>query len=120
MGVVKGQGHTVGPEFYLFASFLFLTNQANNSWDTVISKYELEASKLKIVSAVKGQGHILYPVSNRCTSFSLHINWTNHCWDMAKIVFDIEKTHPRFFWKFAKMIVAGQNFFTIISGNDHN
>ena len=99
MDVVKGQGHTVGPEFYWFASFLFHTNQANNSWDTVISKYELETSKLKVMSAVKVQGHILYPVSNRCTSFSLHINPTNHCWDMAKIVFDIEKNTSDIFFK---------------------
>ena len=40
--------------------------------------------------------HTLYPVSNQCTSFSFHINRTNHSWDMAKIVFDLEKTHPKF------------------------
>ena len=51
---------------------------------------------------VKGQGHILYPVSNQCTSFLFHINQTNHSWDMAKIVFDLEKTHPKFKKKIAK------------------
>ena len=47
----------------------------------------------------------LYPVSNQCTSFSFHINRTNHSWDMAKIVFDLEKTHPKFWRKFAKISV---------------
>ena len=61
-----------------------------------ISKFDLETSKVKVMSEVKGQGHILYPVSNPCTSFSFHINRTNHCWDMAKIVFDLEKSHLKF------------------------
>ena len=58
------------------------------------------------MSEDKGQGHILYPVSNWCTSFSFHINRTNHSWDMAKIVFDLEKTHVNFFFKFAKIKVS--------------
>ena len=62
--------------------------------------------RLKVMSEVKGQGHILYPVSNRCTSFSFHINRTNHSWDMTKIVFDLEKTHP----KFLKRIRQNQSF----------
>ena len=61
-----------------------------------ILKFDLETSKVKVMSEVKGQDHILYPVSNWCTSFSFHINRTNHSWDMAKIVFDLEKTHPQF------------------------
>ena len=59
----------------------------------------LKTSKVKVMSGVKGQGHILYPVSNQCTSFSFHIHRTNHSWDMAKIVFDLEKTHPKFLEK---------------------
>ena len=55
---------------------------------------------------VKGQGHILYPGSNRFTSYLFHINRTNHSWDMAKIVFDLEKTHP----KFLKKICQNNNF----------
>ena len=53
-------------------------------------KFDLETSKVKVISEVKGQGHILYPVSNQCTSFSFHINRTNNSWDMAQIVFDLE------------------------------
>ena len=47
---------------------------------------------------VKGQGHIVHSVSNRCTSFLFHMNRTNHSWDMSNRVFDLEKTHPKF-WK---------------------
>ena len=47
------------------------------------------------MSEVKGQGHILYPVFHRHNSFSFHINPANHSWDMVKIVFDLEKTHPK-------------------------
>ena len=85
LGVVKGQGHTIGPVSYQFTSFSFHINQTNNSWDRAISKFYLATSKVKVMSEVKGQGHILYPVSNRCTSFSFHINQTKHSWDMAKI-----------------------------------
>ena len=56
-----------------------------------ISKFDLETSKVKVMSEVKGQGHLLYPVSNQYTSFSFHINRTNHSWDMAQIGFDLEK-----------------------------
>ena len=54
MGVVKGQGHTVGPVSYYRDSFLFPINQTNNSWDTAISKFDLETSKVKVMSEVKG------------------------------------------------------------------
>ena len=81
------------------AGGLMHCNQTNNSGDRAILKFDLETSKVKVISEVKGQGHILYPVSNQCTSFSFHINQTNHSWDMAKIVFDLEKTHPKFLKK---------------------
>ena len=99
MGVAKGQSHIVSPVSDEFTSFSFHTNQSNNSWDTAISKFDLETSKVNVMSEVKGQSHILYPVSNRCTSFSFHINRTNHSWDTAKIVFDLEKTHPKLYKK---------------------
>ena len=106
MGVVKGQGHTIGPVSHQLTSFSFHTNQTNNSWDRTISKFDLEISKVKVMSEVQGQSHILYPVSNLCPSFSFHINRTNHSWDMAKIVFDLEKTDPKFLKKIAKIKVS--------------
>ena len=45
---------------------------------------------------LKVQSLILYPLSNRCLSSLFHMDRTNHSWDMAKIVFDLEKTHPNF------------------------
>ena len=87
---------------YWLTSFSFHINQTNNSGDRAISKFDLETSKVKVMSEVKSQGHILYPVSNQCTSFLFHINQTNHSWDMAKIVFDLEKTHPKFLKKITK------------------
>ena len=52
----------------------------------------------------------IVPSSNRCTSFSFHINRTNHSWDMAKIVFDLEKTHPKFVQKICQNQSFHQNF----------
>ena len=49
MGVIKGQGHTVGQVSYQFASFSFHINQTNNSLDTAILKFNLETSKVKIM-----------------------------------------------------------------------
>ena len=72
------------------------------------------------MSVVKGQGHIFYPVSNQCTSFSFHINRTNHSWDMAKIVFDLEKTHPTFLKKICQNNSFQQNFSKIESANNHD
>ena len=62
-------------------------------------KFDLETSKVNVMNEVKGQCHILYPVSNWCFSFLFQINRTNHSWDMAKIMFDLEQTHPNFLKK---------------------
>ena len=108
--VVKGQVHTVDPVFYYIAYFSFHINQTNNPWDTAILKFDLETSKVKVMSEVKGQGHISYPVSNWCSSFSFHINRTNHSWDMPKIVFDLEKTYLKFYKKICYNNSFQQNF----------
>ena len=72
----------------------------------LFKKLDLETSKVKVMSEVKGQGHILYPASKQYTSFLFHIHQTNHSWDMAKIVFDLEKTHPNF----SKKIFQNKSF----------
>ena len=56
-------------------------------------------SKVKVTSTQ-------YSVSSRWTSFLFHINRTNHSWDMAKIMFDLEKTHPNF----SKKICQNKSF----------
>ena len=50
MGVVKGQYQTVS---YQLTIFSFHINQTNNSWDTAFSKFDLETSKVKVMSDVK-------------------------------------------------------------------
>ena len=74
MGVVKGQGHTIGPVSYQLTSFSFHINQTNNSWDRAILKFDLETSKVKVTSEVNGQGHTLYPV---CTQ-PMHFLFVSH------------------------------------------
>ena len=70
---------------FLLIRFLFISHQSDQQpWDTAISIFYPETSKVKVMSGVKGQGNILHPVSNRCTSFSLHISRTNFSLDMAK------------------------------------
>ena len=59
IGVVKGQGHMVGPVSSCFASFLSHISQINNPWDTAISKSDLEKSKVKIMGELKSQRYLL-------------------------------------------------------------
>ena len=87
------------------------------------SKFDLEKSKVKVMSEVQDQGHIVYPVSNPCTSLSFHINRTNHSRDMSKRVFSLEKIHPIFLKKICPNSPPQsfqQNFSKIQSGNKHN
>ena len=115
---LKGQGHGCGqrarsynrPSIILTHFLTFNINQTNNSWDRAISKFDLETSKVKVMSEVKGQGNILYPIFNSCNSFSFHINRTNHSGDMAKIVLDLEKTHQKFKMKICQNNSFQQNF----------
>ena len=72
----------------------------------------------KLTLKIQGQGHEggqrsrshIVPSINQCTSFSFHINRTNHSWDMTKIVFDLEKTHPKFLKKICKNYSFQRNF----------
>ena len=72
----------------------------------IVGNIMKKISKVKVMIEIKGQGHILYQVSNQCTSFLLHINRTNHSRDMAKILFDLERTHPKILRKFTKITVS--------------
>ena len=103
MGVVKGQGHTVGPVSYLFASFSFYINQANNSRDTAISKFDPETPRDNVMSGVKGEGHHILPSIQPMHFHLLHINQTHNSWDMAWIIFVLEKHIRNVLRKFAKI-----------------
>ena len=100
MGVVKGNVIQSAQYHDQPTSFSFHINQTNNSWETVISKFDFETSKVKVMSEVKGQGHILYPCSIEPMHFLFASHQSvQHSWDMAKMVFDLEKTHPKFLKK---------------------
>ena len=124
---LKGQGHGCGQRArscnrpsIISTPSSFHINHTNNSGDRAISKFDLETSKVKVMSEVKGQGHILYPVSNQCICFSCHINRTNHSWDMTKIAFDLEKIHPKFLKKICQNNSFQQNFSNIWSSYHHD
>ena len=79
-------------------------------WDTAISKFDhenpwsrpcmcsqvkvifdLENSKVKVITKVKHIGHIWGLVFNRYVCFSFHDNRTTFAWDIANSIFDLEK-----------------------------
>ena len=104
---LQGQGHGCGQRArsynrpsIILTHFVFISHQSDQQF---LRKSYFENwpwnIQVKVMSEVKGKCHMLCPVSNRCTSLSFHINRTNHSWDMAKIVFDLEETHPKFLKK---------------------
>ena len=114
---LQGLGHGCGQRArsynrpsIILTHFIFISHQSDQQFLRAISKFDLETSKVKVMSEVKGQGHILYSASNRFTSFSFHINRTNHSWDMAKSVIDLEKTHPNFLKKICQNKSFHNNF----------
>ena len=59
MSVVKVHGHAVSPVSHWLTSFSLHINQTKKSWDTAISKFDLEKSKVKVMGEVRCQGHIV-------------------------------------------------------------
>ena len=91
---LHGHGHRCGQmarSCSLWRSTLLQFNQTNNTWDTTLSKCDLEKSKVKVMGQVKVQGHTVHPVSNQCTSCLFSVNRTNHYWDMANSVLPWKK-----------------------------
>ena len=94
-GCDQKANHIVSPVSYWLASFSFHINQTNNSWDTAISKFDLEISKVKVMSEAKrSRSHIVPSIQPMHFLFVSH-QLDNHSWDMAKTVFDLEETHPK-------------------------
>ena len=96
MGMVKGQGHIVGPESNWFNSFSFHINQTNTSWDTHILKFDLEKPKVKVMGEVKQRSR-----SHNSSSIQLiHLLFVlrksdqpDMTWDMANRVFGFERKY---------------------------
>ena len=103
MGVVKGQGHIVGSVSNWFISFSFHINQTNNSWDTVISKFELEKSTINVMGEFEVTQSTRYG-SNPYTSFSFYVNRTtiHKLWAIECLT--LKKTHPKFKKKNPKIV----------------
>ena len=104
------QGHAVGPVSYYFASFSFHINQTNTFSDAAISKFDIETSKVKVMNEVKGQGHIpsIQPILFLFVSHQPDQPFLRY----HQKVFDLEKSHPKFSWKFPKITVFNRTSFT--------
>ena len=50
----------------------------------------------RLRSWVRSKVKVTYYTRHATDALLFHINRTNHCWDMAKVVFYLEKTHPKF------------------------
>ena len=107
---LQGQGHGcsqrarsyIGPSILLIC-VLFISHQSDQQFLTAISKFDLETSKVKVMSEVKGQGHISYPVPFRFTSIGPTIP---EIWPKQSLTL---KKHIRIFYrKFAKITVSNR------------
>ena len=106
-GCDQRANHIVSPVSYWLASFSFHINQTNNSWDTAISKFDLEISKVKVMSEAKrSRSHIVPSIQPMHFLFVSH-QLDKHSWDMAKTVFDLGRNTSEFFLKIAKITIFG-------------
>ena len=85
---VIAQGHKVGITPYRFISFTFHVDRPSHSWDTAISKFDVENSRSKL-------SHNMGPTFSQLTSLSLHVNRPSHSWDTVFSKFDLENPGSR-------------------------
>ena len=110
MGVVKGkviqsaQYHINSLPFH-FTSIRPTIPEIDLFWNLTLKH---PRSRSWVRSKVKVTYCTQYPTN--ANSFLFYINQTNHSWDMAKIVFDLEKTHPKFLKKICQNKSFEQNF----------
>ena len=95
----------------LLTRFLFISHhQTNISWDTAISKFDLEIWRVKVINEAKrSRSHIVPSIQPMHFLFVSHQS-DNHSWDMAKTVFDLEETLPKFLNKICQNNNFRQNF----------
>ena len=109
---LQGQGHGCGqrarsyngPSILLTRFFSFHINQTNNPWNTAISKFDLETSKVRVMwSKIKVTYHTQYPTDALpfCfTSMGPEI-WPKYCLTLKKHI-------RNFIRKFVKIIVSNK------------
>ena len=106
-GCDQRANHIVSPVSYWLASFSFHINQTNNSWDTAISKFDLEISKVKIMSEAKRSRSYIVPSIQPMHFFFFSHQLDNHSWDMAKTVLTLKKHIRNLKKKIAKITIFG-------------
>ena len=105
---LQGQGHgcgqrarSYGQPSILSIRFLFISHQSDQKflWYNYFENLTLKhpGSRSWMRSKVKVTYYTQY--STYALPFRFTSNQTNHIWDMAKIVSDLEKTHPKFLKK---------------------
>ena len=83
---VIAQDHKVGITPYRFISLSFRVDRPSHSWDTVLSKFDLENPNVKVIA----QGHTVGITPYRLISLSFHVDRPSHSWDTVLSKFDLE------------------------------
>ena len=91
---VIAQGHKIGLTPYRLISLSFHVDRPSHSWDTAISKFDVENSRLR--SLVRSKlSHNMGPTFSRLTSLSFHVNQAFHSWVTTFSKFDLENQGSR-------------------------
>ena len=89
---VNIESNNMGPTFCRLKSLSFHVNLPSHSWDTALSKFDLENPRSR--SWVKWTlSHKVGVTPYRLTSLSFHVNGPSHSWDTTFSNFDLE--NPR-------------------------
>ena len=78
---VIAQGHKLGITSYRLISLSFHVDRPCHSWDTAISKFDVENSRSR--SWVRSKLKVITWVQHSVTSLSFHVNRASHSWVMT-------------------------------------
>ena len=78
---VIAQGHKIGITPFRLTSLLFHVHRPCHSWDTAISKFDVENSRSR--SWVRSKWSNMGPTFSRLTSLLFHVNRPSHSWVMT-------------------------------------
>ena len=99
-GCDQRANHIVSPVSYWLASFSFHINQTNNSRDTAISKFDLEISKVRVMSEAKRSRSHIVPsiqpmhflfVSHQLDNHSISFVWPKQFLSLKKHIRNLKK-----------------------------
>ena len=92
---VIAQGQKVGITPYRLTSLLFHVDRPCHSWDTAISKFNVENSRSRSRVRSKLKVITLGPTFSRLTSLSFHVDQASRSWVMTFSKFDLENQGSR-------------------------